>query len=572
MANYNNRDRDRDIATDSRDFEDAIFYFMKEEINHDYAERAFDRDFREVALSVMDRSLNEIANQCADTFRSRYVYESEIADWVNRIMRDFYREIDNLLAEADERNRRRDNRYNRGSNNYRGSRVSYRPGSVGRDGGSILIGPGARAANREYQDDARRETIEERRARLAQEGSRREREKDKCQAMNQPEPKYNEVPKESNTMTEQGITYTDHYAIIGNQDNEKNITIDISPVSVTQPTNNSLYSVEKRENVVINKTSIVDTRTFYVKCPMRSIRDVWNMIKYDDPSIMNAAHWCHHILYYRINVYNTPGMGEIIVDAMNKIKTVSEDKQYEPQIKLLNISVVLNEYPEDIRAIFAAKLLRNWNALAMTCFADPAKPNVYLAASTLDQLRSFYPDAAGNNDPATQAKLASLMASSKYKYKDRLDEAVRYALAMTFEKKNGFVNMNDLTKLPYISVFDSLPFVINKNKRPRDLGSMTEDEKKELAAAFTKDWVCTVDGQAAIITNMSAKEYTTHKNVTCIAATDLPIPQYFRATLQQGRSYLLYKTDPDAKDYIKYLGHLGLATDEDVMLVKHREE
>lgn len=572
MASYN---RDRDIDTNSRDFEDAIYHYMREEIDRDYRDRAFDRDYRDIAIKVMERSLNEIANQCAGVFNSRYVYESEISDWANRIMRDFYNEVDNVLEEAERRDRRRDDRYrssyDRGRSDYRGSRVSYRPGTVGRDTGSVLIGPGARRSNQEYRDDARRETPEERRSRLAKEGSVREREKDHRQATNQPEPTC-EIPKEKDITTEQGITYTDHYAIIGNRDNEKSVVVDISPVSVTQPTNNSLYSVEKRENVVLNKSSIVDTRIFYAKCPMRSIRDVWNMIKYNDSSIMNAAHWCHHILYYRVNVYNTPGIGETVVDVMNKVRMVVEDKQSEPQIKLLNISVVLNEYPEEIRAIFAAKLLRNWNALAMTCFADPAKPNTYLAAATLDQLRSFYPDAAGNNDPATQAKLASLMSASKYKYQDRLNAAVRYAIAMTFEKKNGFVNMQDLNKLPYLAVFDSLPFVINKNKRPRDLGSMTEDEKKELAAAFTKDWVCTVDGQAAIITNMSAREYTTSKNVTCISATDLPIPQYFRATLDQGKSYLLYKTDPDAKDYIKYLGHLGLASDDDVMLVKHREE
>lgn len=564
---YDRRGPDREVRGNTREFEDLVYRALEDMIQDDYEHRRLEADMRDACIEILRHSVGEVAKQCDEYLRHpAYARESEIYDWADRIAPNFERRCYEIIQEQIDRDRRSYRRDDRRRGSIYDSRIPLRgPGSI------YQTTPGTFGSNLSpRRDDANAER--DRRAAAAAAGSQREREKDRRQGLNQPVEQTAPVEKKVVFPDKPGTTYMPGYAVIANKDQNKQIQITTVPTEVAQPTNNNLYQLDSRDNVIVGNTFPVDTRKYYVKCPTKCFDHAFGIIQYDDPTVISPKYWSYFVTFLKVDIGRAPGIGLQILQAQDKVKSIVSAKQLNPQTKLMNLAIALNELPERIRNYFIGKLLRKWNILAMTCFAIPAQPNAFLSAASLEQLQSFYPDTLGASDQSVIEKTAALMSASKHNYADRLNAAVHHVLQTTFEGRCGFVDVRKGLNLEMLSMFDRLPFVVDKNKRPSSLAQMTDEEKSTLGQMFAADWVCTVDACHAIVSNLTPSDLKVERPVTCISATDAAVPAYYREVLGDRLTSYMFYSATDKKPVPHYIGHLGLGANKDLMMVEYRPE
>ena len=535
-----------------------------------YRDRRIDVDMRDTAIDIARSNSRDLVYEMTDVIRDRtrddYIRLSEVVDWVRHDKsRDILADAKYILDKEYEESRRdRDRNYRSRDRDSRGrsnSRVSARNLEVPRIGLS-----GARRGD--TTRDTPYERSEDRRSRLAREGSEDLQQRRYNDGVNRPNAEHIEAPAKSNKTDRPGDTVYDTYAIVAGSCGEP-LSIVANPAAITETTCN-LYKQTNKVNALVGGTVAIQSTKLDVHTPVTTFENAAALVEFDDATIFQPENFCHFFNYHRVAIHRHDGSGEDVLRANTLISAIVSESKGTVNERLAAIAAKLNEVQVWTRKLFVARVLRRWNTYARCNMVIPSTPDQCLLARNWEQLMSLFPDAQVVDNDLGNRMEQVLKFYNTTEYTAYIKDGMDWVLRSVFGGRNGFVDVRN-NNLEYVAIDDKVPFVIDRKYRARELYKMNADQQKQLGAMFTKDWFCSVDQATAVITNLSLSEVMPHPRINCISTTDSPIVQILRSSMKKShRAYPVFSYDKSTGK-IDYTCHAGLLPTGDVMMVKLQE-
>ena len=555
----------------SPELEGVMVQVFEHLFENSYRDRRIDREMCDMAIDIVRANSRDLVYEMTDIIRDRvrddYIRLSEVVDWTRRdksreILADakyiLEKEYDEARHDRDRgyRGRDRDSRSRNSS-----SRVSARNLEVPRIGLS-----GARRGD--TSRDTPYERSDDRRSRLAREGSEDLQQRRYNDGVNRPNPERVEAAAKSNKTDLPGDTVFDTYAIVAGDGGEP-LSIVADPAAITETTCN-LYKQSNKTNALVGGTVAIQSTKLDIHTPVTALENAAALVEFDDATIFQPENFCHFFNYHRVSIHRHDGSGEDVLRANNLISAIVSDSKGPINERLAAIAAKLNEVQVWTRKLFVARVLRRWNTYARCNMVIPSSPDQCLLARNWEQLMSLFPDAQIVDNDLGERMAQVLKFYNTAQYTTYIKDGMDWVLRSVFGGRNGFIDVRN-NNLEYVALDDKVPFVIDRKYRARELYKMNADQQKQLGAMFTKDWFCSVDQATAVVTNLDLSDVMPHSRINCVSATDSPIVQILRSSMKKPRRvYPVFNYDKSTGK-IDYTCHAGLLPTGDVMLVRLQE-
>ena len=366
-----------------------------------------------------------------------------------------------------------------------------------------------------------------------------------------------------------GTEMNGHYAIVRNTQKNELEVVSTLDNDIVQSHSNNLYTLDRRETILVGNTTVIDSKQMTVKAPTQTFQSAFDIIESDDPKLQTPDNYAHVVEWTEMTVNKVESFGHQFLDAAAKIRSGFSEKSLNNQTKLVNMCITLNDFDEFVRNVIKVQFVNTWNSLSRLVFVDPENPEHDLSVESFDQLMSLYPNSGGVALPKkAEATVAYYMRRGEADYAEKIDYVMDSVIENFLGKNTGIMDVNESERrLNCLAAFDDdIPVILGKSKKPRDLSIMTDEEKKMLASRFSADYLLRNRAKSAIVTNLDVNELMRHKLINVVEASDIATAQVFRHILDENRVYDVYTSDGNSLTYRFTIARS--AADPNILIIK----
>jgi hypothetical protein len=552
-----------------RDTTKLIFDIIAEILHQAINEGDLNRNDAKVIYEEMEANIGVINDDLYNFLRQGdTTTENELVEFCGKEINKFINAIKRSVQNSNNNRGRQSAGFSRNTYNGNGLKLTDRRGGSSRIFG--LAGGGDDKYNQDPDEVESRKT-----SRLASEASNRSRERERQIGVGRVrdntsvEPPI-EIPKPK--AVQPGVMLSEDYACVESL-SATECTIQVTPHDAGTA-ENMLYEEMEHGAILADGAISIDFREIEINCPFMSVTNVINMLRWSDSMMFNPEAYCHIVHFPKLSFAPMPRMGDQLLEAGHAIKKLymENNGRNTPDI-LADMSAALNQCNPTVRTVIQARLLKRWNTVAKCLFPIPEAPNDYLAATSWEHLMRFFSinsSSTAITDPILQSiktKVDGFIKMCGKEYSSAVSGVMNHCLASLYDDEYGFLDLRK-KNLEYLTSWDACPICVDKKYRPRDLGKMTDDQKKALGGMFHQDYICFTERMSFMVTNLKLDDMLVHPTVNHILAGDIPSGQVLKSlSINKDYHHLLYSI-PQIGATPQYVAHVGASMNRALQMVR----